>query len=155
MIVNGTGGANTTTGILFEDKVDLATALEGKEVGLILKKHDFVRYMKDELGRDARKILSSILLPDNALITEKIIHIIEVKYQQVSGSVDEKLQTCLFKKRQYEKLAEETGKKVVYTYILNDWFKDKKYKDVLKYIEDVGCHYFFNEIPLDFLVNGD
>ena len=108
-----------------------------------------------ELGRDARKILSSILLPDNALVTDDMIHIIEVKYQQVSGSVDEKLQTCLFKKRQYEKLAEGTGKKVVYTYILNDWFKDKKYKDVLEYIESVGCNYFFNEIPIDFLLNGE
>ena len=155
MIEKGIGGANTKTGIIFEDKVDLEKALGNKNLGIILKKHSFVKYMKEELGRDARQILSSILLPDNVLITENIIHVIEVKFQKVSGSVDEKLQTCLFKKRQYEKLAEGTGKKVVYTYILNDWFKNDKYKDVLEFIESVGCNFFFNEIPIDFLVNGE
>ncbi len=25
---------------------------------------------------------------------------------------------------------------------------DRKYKDVLEYIKNVGCHYYFDEIPL-------
>lgn len=28
---------------------------------------------------------------------------------------------------------------------------DPRYADTLEYIERMGCHYYFNEIPLDFL----
>jgi hypothetical protein len=48
---------------------------------------------------------------------------IEVKYQQVAGSVDEKLQTCDFKLKQYLKLVASLGIKVEYVYVLNNWFK--------------------------------
>ena len=41
--------------------------------------------------------------------------------------------------------------KVEYIYILNDWFKQSKYHDTLDYINLQNCHYYFNEIPLDFL----
>lgn len=37
---------------------------------------------------------------------------------------------------------------VEYIYILNDWFKQPKYKDVLDYIISVHCQYYFNYIPL-------
>ena len=40
---------------------------------------------------------------------------------------------------------------VEYVYILNDWFNDPVYRDVLDYIKSVGCHYFFSELPLEFL----
>ena len=65
-----------------------------------------------------------------------------------SGSVDEKLQTCHFKKRQYEKLVAPLGLRVAFYYLLNDWFRNASYRDVLEYIEEVGCRYFFKEIPL-------
>ncbi len=32
-----------------------------------------------------------------------------------------------------------------------DWFRQSVYRDTLEYIEMVGCSYFYNEIPLDFL----
>jgi len=41
--------------------------------------------------------------------------------------------------------------KVKYVYVLSDWFKHKSYKDVLDYINSVGCHYFFEILPFDFL----
>jgi hypothetical protein len=41
----------------------------------------------------------------------------------VAGSVDEKLQTCDFKRKQYLKLVQPLGIKVEYVYVLNDWFK--------------------------------
>jgi hypothetical protein len=74
-----------------------------------------------------------------------------MKFQEVAGSVDEKLQTCDFKNKQYTKLLSPLGISVKYTYILSDWFKDQSYKDVLEYVRSVGCYYFFNELPLDFL----
>jgi hypothetical protein len=71
-----------------------------------------------------------------------------MKFQYVAGSVDEKLQTCDFKKKQYTKLLREAGIKVEYIYVLNDWFAKPDYRNVLEYVKEVGCHYFFNEIPL-------
>ena len=71
-----------------------------------------------------------------------------MKFQKVAGSVDEKLQTCDFKKKQYTKLMGPIGIRVDYIYILNDWFNVPAYRDVLGYIKEVGCDYFFNEIAL-------
>ena len=97
--------------------------------------------------------MSKKLLPDDALlvIVRETLFIIEVKYQQVAGSVDEKLQTCDFKRKQYLKLVSNLGLKVEYVYVLNDWFKHESYKDVLAYIHSVNCHYKFNALPLSWL----
>ena len=40
---------------------------------------------------------------------------------------------------------------IEYIYVLSDWFKRPKYRDVLNFIDDVGCLYFFNELPLRIL----
>ena len=74
-----------------------------------------------------------------------------MKYQQVAGSVDEKLQTCDFKRKQYLKLVSSLGLKVEYVYVLNDWFAHPSYQDVLDYIHSVNCHYQFNALPLAWL----
>jgi hypothetical protein len=74
-----------------------------------------------------------------------------MKFQEVAGSVDEKLQTCDFKHKQYQKLLSPLKIKVKYVYVLNDWFMKKEYEDVLKYIDSVGCYYFFNILPFHFL----
>ena len=55
--------------------------------------------------------------------------ILEVKTQNVAGSVDEKLQTCDFKKKQYQKLLSQLNMEVQYIYILDDWFKKPQYKE--------------------------
>lgn len=78
-------------------------------------------------------------------------YIIEKKFQSGSGSVDEKLPGCHFKKLEYEKLFTPLGFSVEFMYVFNDWFLDKKYEDMLKYIKYMGCNYCFNEIPLSFL----
>jgi len=77
------------------------------------------------------------------------MHIIEIKFQEGSGSTDEKLQTCDFKIRQYRKLFSRLNFEVKYIYILNEWFQKPGYKDVLDYIISVaGCSYYFNYLPL-------
>ena len=66
--------------------------------------------------------------------------------------MNKKLQTCNFKRRQYLKLVSSwLGLKVEYVYVLNDWFKQSSYKDVLAYIHSVNCHYHFNTLPLAWL----
>lgn len=171
MIKDGSGGGATVTGLRFEDKVDLLTLLkkingytfrecsfgyeiffEKEMVAKSFKKHDFYKFL-DEEEVDYRNILSKKLLPDDALlvIVRETLFIVEVKYQSVPGSVDEKLQTCDFKRKQYMKLVRPLGLKVEYVYVLNEWFKKPEYKDVLEYINSVNCHYKFEELPLSWL----
>ncbi len=154
MIKDGCGGANTNrNGLKFEKDTDLQTMFvnAGIEVpaSAFHAKHGFSSYLKLQ-GVNTNEIWSKKLLPDEALFLNGTVYIIEKKWQQVEGSIDEKLQTCDFKRRQYERAVEPLGLKVKYVYLLNDWFKNPKYKDVMNYIEDVGCYYFFNEIPLNF-----
>jgi hypothetical protein len=99
------------------------------------------------------KVISKKLLPDEAFVNEveKMLYIIEKKFQHQPGTVDEKLQTCDFKLKQYKKLANLNGYDVKYIYLLSDWFKQDQYKDVLEYINSVNCYYYFNEISIDVL----
>ena len=173
MKTGGKGGATTKTGLLFEGKVDfqrllgsmngyevrkipgkagMAAFFEGTLVARCFRKHDFYAYLT-ESGVAWKGVLSKKLLPDDALlvIVRETLFIIEVKFQKVAGSVDEKLQTCDFKRKQYVKLVAPLGLKVEYVYVLNDWFANPVYKDVLDYINSVNCHYKFNELPLAWL----
>lgn len=173
MITGGTGGGNTITGLQFENKVDLLTLLQrthgyevrkstshvGDEVffndqlvARCFRKHDFYKFLEEE-GVKWKELISRKLLPDDALlvIVRETLFIIEVKFQKVAGSVDEKLQTCDFKRKQYAKLVRSLGWKVEYVYVLNDWFKKPEYRDVLDYVEQMCCHYKFNTIPLAWL----
>ena len=173
MKLGGEGGGRTTTGLRFENKVnllDLLIKIPGYEivkvenkagynilfnseiVGRCFKKHEFYKFL-EENRINWKDFLSKRLLPDDALlvIVRETLFIIEVKYQQVAGSVDEKLQTCDFKRKQYLKLVTPLELKVEYVYVLSDWFRDPSYKDVLDYIQSVNCHYKFNELPLSWL----
>jgi hypothetical protein len=173
MIKGGKGGHKTLTGLNFENKVDLLTLLtkikgykivkntskaghnilfNKKLIARCFKKYEFYKFL-DEKKIDHKNILSKKLLPDDALliIARKTLFVIEVKYQKTAGSVDEKLQTCDFKRKQYIKLVSSLGIRVEYVYVLNDWFKQPSYKDTLDYIHSVNCHYQFNELPLDWL----
>ncbi len=123
-----------------------------KEVGQIFQKDGLYRYFDEIDDFDYTKIISAKLLPDEAIfvISKNTVYIIEKKTQSGGGSVDEKLQTCDFKLKQYKKLFSPLNKEVCYSYLLDtDWFKNPRYKDVLDYIISVGCKYYFNYIPLD------
>jgi len=172
MIKDGKGGNTTGTGLLFEHKVDFLTLIQDvpgytvrpshiagtdilfddKIVATCLKKHEFYRFLENK-SVNWKTLISKKLLPDDAIlvILRETLFIIEVKYQEVQGSVDEKLQTCDFKRKQYVKLVSPLNLKVEYVYVLNDWFKKPGYKDVLDYIHSVNCHYKFNELPLAWL----
>jgi hypothetical protein len=173
MKAGGTGGANTQTGLKFEQEVDFLDLLaaipgyavratfgkagksvyyKGRLVARCFKKHVFYDFLEEE-GVNWRPLISKKLLPDDALlvIVRDTLFIIEVKYQQVAGSVDEKLQTCDFKRKQYLKLVTPLKLRVEYVYVLSDWFRDPAYKDVLAYIQSVHCNYYFGTLPLAWL----
>lgn len=166
MIKSGKGGGNTRTGLVFEGKTDLSTFLsqqphykieghdvffDGNKVAEIYKKHKFYNIFLNRLGIDWKQHISKQLLPDDSIfvLLNNTLFIIECKHQEVAGSVDEKLQTCDFKKKQYKKLMSSANIDVEYIYLLDNWFRNEKYKDVLDYIHSVGCDYYFEYIPLN------
>ncbi|MFY0644228.1 MAG: hypothetical protein JXR19_07160 [Bacteroidia bacterium] len=120
-------------------------------IGQYTEKHDFYKYFLEPKGIYWKKINSKKYLPDGVFINalKGVVYVIEKKFQQGSGSVDEKLQTCDFKKEIYSKLISPTGYETEYFYLLNDWFERPEYKDVKEYIESVGCKYFIEEIGLE------
>jgi len=160
----GFGGGNTITGLKFERGKDILSILndaEGysvkgniifylnKEVARSYRKYGLYKYLESQ-NIDYKKIISKKLLPDEALyvIVNNTLFVIEMKYQEVAGSVDEKLQTCDFKKKQYKKLMAPLNIEVEYIYILDDWFRKPEYKDVLDYVISMDCQYYFQYLPL-------
>lgn len=165
------GGARTNAnGLQFEQETSLAEALlnagylvsndityvmdnYNNTLGLLAPKAQLYKRILISEGIDWHNYISKKLLPDEAFLnySNETIYIIEKKFQHGGGSVDEKLQTCAFKKWEYEKLFSDTDYNVEYIYVCNEWFSQPCYADVHEYINMVGCHIFFNEIPLDFL----
>lgn len=158
------GGANTNrNGLLFQQTKTLEQIIsehpefeikgddvfrKGTYVATLCSGHKIYAKLLKNRGINYQDLISKRIIPDDAIVVGSTVYIIEKKFQNCSGSVDEKLQTCDFKKRQYAKLLAPAGLSVEYYYVLNDWFKKKEYADVHDYIESVGCKYFFNEIPL-------
>jgi len=161
---SGFGGGNTITGLKFERGRDILSILDNtagysvkgnivfyssNEVARSYRKHGLYKYLESQ-NVDYKKIISKRLLPDEALyiIVNNTLFVIEMKYQEVAGSVDEKLQTCDFKKKQYKKLMAPLNVEVEFIYILDDWFRKPEYKDVLDYVISMGCQYYFQYLPL-------
>lgn len=160
----GIGGGKTITGLNFEKTTDILTLLKntpgysvegevvsynGKEVARSYRKNAFYKFLASQ-GVDYKSIVSKKLLPDEALfvIINNTLYIMELKFQETAGSVDEKLQTCDFKKKQYKKLVAPLNLELEYIYVLSDWFRHPGYKDVLDYVISVGCSYYFEFVPL-------
>jgi hypothetical protein len=163
----GGGSKTNQVGLNYEKKTSLRKALliatkngmlnldpedfiykKGVKIGFLAEKGDL--YKKFLMGIDYKTIISRQLLPDEALINEvnKTLYIIEKKYQEQGGSADEKLQTCDFKLKQYKKLAKTKGYDAKFIFLLDKWFNQTKYKDVLEYIVSVDCLYYFDEVPI-------
>ena len=154
----GAGGANTNkNGLPYEKLTDLQDKykyydLKNNEV--IFEGYDrkFIKtsksvlhkYMK-QIGQMNQDILSApgCKAPDEAYIDieNKIAYIIEKKFQQTSGSVDEKLQTGRFKKSHYKTLFPEFT--IYYIYCLSDWFKKEDYESTRNYLKEDGIPIFW------------
>ena len=165
---HGGGALTTAHGLKFEQDTRLADAFikngdtitkknevvrNGVVIGMLAPKGKLYSKFLEPRGVDWTRRISRKMLPDEVFINHdaKIVFIIEKKFQKQTGSVDEKLQTCEFKKQQYTKLIKPTGYTVEYLYVCNDFFKNPVYRDMMAYIEKKKCHIFFNEVPLTFL----
>jgi hypothetical protein len=167
MIKGGKGGANTNvTGLAFERETSLEDALidagfevekfriskNGKYLGDLMGKRQLYKFL-DANNIDWKNRVSARLFPDEAIYSlgSKKLTVIEKKWQQGSGSTDEKLQTSGFKLRQYNRLVDGLGVKVQFVYLLSDWFSHPRYADVLSYIRESGADYHFKSVPLELL----
>lgn len=151
----GAGGANTNkNGLAYEELTDLTDKLkknipikkginevefEGYERKWIqASKDNLKKYMK-EIGElnEQIKPAPGCKEPDEAYVDpeQKIVFIIEKKFQQGPGSVDEKIQTSDYKLYHYKKLFPNYNK-IYYMYCLSDWFKRDEYTDSLIYLEE-------------------
>jgi hypothetical protein len=165
---NTVGGGSKTNlnGLSFEGRTDLLTSIENHPdfiiidnkvckkdivVGEYYEKYNFYKNFLTPKGVDWETINSKRYLPDSVFynLGNKTLYVIEKKFQESSGSVDEKLQTCDFKKKVYQKLVKDLDIKVEYYYLLNDWFEKEVYNDVFDYIKSVDCKYFIEFIPLE------
>lgn len=165
--IHGGGAQTNANGLRFEQTTSLEDALKnagyrifGTEVyngieliGLSVPKNKIYTCFLEPNGIEYTYYNSKKWLPDECFIhlKNKVVYIIEKKFQNCEGSVDEKLPGCHFKKLEYEKLFTPLDYQVEYLYVFNDWFLKDKYKDTLVYIEMMDCRFFFNEIPLNFL----
>jgi len=164
----GGGSQTNTNGLTFERDTSLESAFTNlgytvnngqvfdrcnNIIGLSIPKNNLYKDFLKKKNIDYKLYNSKKWLPDEAFYNFKTntIYIIEKKYQQSTGSVDEKLPNCDFKKKEYQKLFNPLNIKVNYIYIFNDWFKRPQYKDVLEYILSVDCEYYYNAIPFESL----
>lgn len=163
------GGARTNeNGLLFEQTTSLNEALidagfdirgysvyfNDNLIGYSINKAKFSTVFLRENGIDDREINSKRWEPDEAFINEldQTVYIIEKKFQHTGGSVDEKLATFPFKIYEYKKLLDPIGYDIVYIYLLSsEWFDVPKYNDYYDYMDDFGCPYYFDTLPLEAL----
>ena len=135
----GAGGANTNaTGIAFEHMTEPQDFYEVvkkcqyheeirffncEKIYIYTKQWGFSKYMGENIDKTI-DALHGAKNPDEVYIDEqeKIVFIIEKKFQQTSGSIAEKLQTYSSKIKNYKKRI--PGYKIVYIYCLSEWFKN-------------------------------
>lgn len=160
----GAGGAKTNiNGLSYEEntnlkqlfsEVNVDNKLGIKIIKFIDYEHEFVNPTKKQFykyleSREERNTeiqpAAGCKEPDETYIdiNRKIIFIIEKKFQQSPGSVDEKLQTGSFKKRHYSKMFPNYT--VNYIYCLSNWFKRSEYKSVLDDLLECGIPVFWGD----------
>ena len=175
----GAGGAKTNkNGLPYEELTELKEddRYKNKETIKIEKKNlnkvqidnqEFMKLSKGELKgymKHHKKFnikSEKTLQPDECYVDEvnKIINIIEKKFQQCAGSVDEKIQTGPFKiwfyKEQYPDY------EIRYCYCLSDWFRSDKYKPEMRFLKEYNIEVFWGSDKsyvtniLDWIVNED
>jgi hypothetical protein len=174
----GAGGANTNkNGLSYEKVTDLKDQFQickkinntniyevvfkgHYDVYINANKSELHKYMEKEGHKNSVLCLAAgCKQPDEAYIhlNRKLLFIIEKKFQQRSGSVDEKIQTGVFKQLHYTELFPNF--KICYIYCLSDWFKQNEYASILNYLKMNGIPVFwgssktFKEDIIEFMHN--
>lgn len=171
---NGAGGSATNkNGLPYEKLTDLSSEYCVIDVyryckiikfniypDVLLKlstQANLFKSMEHALNKDINKA-HGCKNPDECYINEstKTMFILEKKFQQVGGSVCEKIQTPHFKLWQYKRTF--PGYTIVYMYCLSDWFKENC-KAELEYLKDTDVPFFWgNDVDykskvIQFIVN--
>lgn len=133
---------NTTTGLTFEQQGTIH-----RQDGINISKTKLKKFLAEKGVKEPTQYLSWMFQPDEAYYipeTNEVV-IYEKKYQQTSGSADEKLGACAWKIQEYRECFAAAGIPTVsYIYIFCDWFKQPRYEKLLKYIRSIdGCDYMF------------
>jgi hypothetical protein len=156
MIAGGTGGAHTITGKYFEVETDLKTALTEAGYNLsdffFCRQHDFPKYFKEITGVKMEDIFGKKYLPDEAVIFNNVLYIIEKKKQSGGGSVDEKIQTGFYKLLIYQECAKMLGlADAKYIYLLSgEYFNVPKFtKHQIPTLAASGIPTYFDKLPLE------
>jgi hypothetical protein len=176
LILGGSGGAKTNqNGLAFERETSPVKQFEENGYCVLAGEYKFEHQIFDHdgtlllmlrtqsatkawlmrnYGVDMGGNLSAPMRPDITLFSAEtnVITIIEQKFQSVAGSVDEKLQTVDFKKKQYEKIFKPLGIQVRFIYVLSEWFTKSRYDDVKDYIISVGALWFISVIPISVIL---
>ena len=113
--------------------------VKSEKVYKIMRKNGLSNYFKEK----CEKNIGRVLQPDECMVDEinKIIYIIEVKFQSAGGSVDEKIRCGIVTKILYT--LQYPGYQIEYIYVLCDWFKQKKYITELKINKLFNIHILF------------
>jgi hypothetical protein len=151
----GAGGAKTNiNGLSFEDKTSIEPFLnkykyEKKEV--IIKKRKGEYYKNDNIiyfKKNGFKLyfekefnIITYRQPDEAYLIKisentYTLKILEKKNQNVEGSVEDKLKTGAFNKREYElmlNIHDNFKFKIIYTFCVSKFLQDKLVSDNIKY----------------------
>jgi hypothetical protein len=166
----GAGGSKTTyNGLNFEDKTSIENNLDKlkyikKEININKRKgcyyqNDNIIYFKKngfKLYFEKEFKIITYRQPDEAYLIKQddkyILKILEKKNQNVDGSVEEKLKTGAFNRREYELMVNihnEYKFTIIYCFCVSKFLQDKlesehiKYKNIKKIMEEdkVGVLY--------------
>ena len=159
----GAGGANTNfNGLSFENKTSIETTLLNNQFIKIImnpkNKYGYYYEYKDVINKKYRKIyltqsgfkiffkkefnIDIYTKPDEAFLifedTKCHIKILEKKNQNVDGSIEDKLKTGLFNKREYEKMLNKNNKTnfiftISYAFCISKFLKNKFESNIPKY----------------------
>lgn len=169
----GAGGSKTNlNGLAYEKKTEIKEEIKviknekyhnkiqiGEKILYEINKSNLFNYMEenDKINKSINKA-HGCKKPDECYVDEKenIIFIIEKKFQQVNGSVCEKIQTPDFKIWQYGRTFPDY--KIVYIYCLSKWFRENC-KAELEYLEHkeipvfIGCNKDYKKNIIKFLID--
>lgn len=137
----GAGGKNTNLNGLNHEENTKKNTTENELIKI--KKSNFQKfliekeYLKNKLEAHGCKQPDEVYLNEN----EKILFVIEKKFQQQPGSVCEKLQTGVFKREYLQENLPDL--KVIYIYCLSSWFENNCRAE-LRYLKKNKIPYLFS-----------
>lgn len=171
MITNGAFGEHTLTGNRFEKNTQLADIFkqngytfsdQGEVFDHTTPLHIFyvpkqkfysffglhIHQVRDKMGQALE--VDEIVVNQNT----KTIYFLEKKYQEKTGSTDEKIQTGPYKRFYFQQFLQKfqlSDYHIEYAYLLNNWFTHERYQSVFNYLASQHIDCFIDKPSEDYL----